>query len=88
MKYIKYLLNDIVSSDDVYEEIKLVTFIVEENNVPFNLKFFIAHSSQSKWGNFDLYLDLEDTKRNINNQKIGMHDYERVHVLQQFPLKL
>ncbi len=81
-KYIKYLLSEVIPSSEEFEGIELVTFTIEDDNELHNLSFSIENSTNNKWGgNFNLYLDLVDTKSKISKQESSMHDFQRVHSL-------
>lgn len=80
-KYINYLLNNIPHVLD-YETVELVKFVIEDNDQLFNLSFSIVNSTENDFGgNFDLYLDVEDTRINIDKQRRNAQEFDRVITL-------
>lgn len=80
--YIKNLLSDYIALDTEEQTSPLVSFEVEHKNELFYLNFSIENSITNKWkGNFNLFLDVEDTKRNIELQERSVQEYERVNSL-------
>jgi len=78
-QYIKNLLNVFL---DINEELDFVKFIISHNNEKYNLIFKI-HPSKTDEYNFDIYLDIKDTKQRIEEFEENFSEYQRVIRMQQ-----
>jgi predicted ATP-binding protein involved in virulence len=78
-KYIQKLLH--VFSDTT-EELELVKFIIEENHKVYKLEFSIINT-QSKYGDFNLYLDSIYTQSRIHKYKRDIEKYEKILILKE-----
>jgi len=68
----QYIQNMLIIFSDITKDLELVKFMIEDNNKIYNLNFSII-KNKTKNMNFDLYLDVKDTKEEIKKQlKIGM----------------
>jgi len=65
---------------DVTEELELVKFIIEDNNKVYNLEFSIMNT-ESKYGDFNLYLDSINTQNRIHKYKRDIEKYEKILIL-------
>ncbi len=78
-QYIKNLLDVFLG---VTEEVEFVKFIISHNNKKYNLNFKIYPSKTDKF-NFDIYLDIEDTKERIEKAKENLSEYQRIISMKQ-----
>jgi len=78
-QYIKNLLDVFL---DITEEIKFVNFIVSYDDEKYNLNFNI-HPSKTDEYNFDVYLDIKDTKQRIIKFKENFSKYQKIIQLQK-----
>jgi len=78
-QYIKNLLDVFLGTD---EEFEFVKFIISHDNKKYNLNFKI-HPSKTDEYNFDIYLDLKDTKQRIVKFKENFSKYQKIIQLQQ-----
>ena len=78
-RYIKNLLDVFL---DTNTELEFVKFIISHNDEKYYLNFKIFPSKSDNY-NFDLYLDIEDTKKRIHEFKEKFSEYQRVIRLQQ-----
>ena len=67
---------------DITKELELVKFIIEENNKVYNLEFSIMNT-QSKYGDFNLYLDAVNTQNRIYRYKRDIDKYEKIFILKE-----
>jgi predicted ATP-binding protein involved in virulence len=78
-QYIKNLLS--VFSDTT-QELEFVKFIISHNDEKYYLNFKIYPSKTDEY-NFDVYLDIKDTKKRIREFEETFLEYQRVIKIQQ-----
>ena len=78
-QYIKNLLKNFT---DIKKEIDVVNFIISHENKTYNLNFKISPSKTDDY-NFDIYLDIKDTKTRIEEFKENFSEYQKIIRLQK-----
>jgi len=78
-QYIKNLLKNFT---DIKKEIDVVNFIISHENETYNLNFKISPSKTDDY-NFDIYLDIKDTKTRIEEFKENFSEYQKIIQLQK-----
>lgn len=74
----KIFIQNILSEfSDIDQSIELVKFIIEEDGKDYNLSFSVSNA-ENKEMNFNLYLDLEDTKNQIKKYQENMKEYTKI----------
>ncbi len=78
-QYIKNLLKNFT---DIKKEIDVVKFVISHENETYNLNFKVS-PSQTEEFNFDIYLDIKDTKTRIAEFEENFSKYQKVIQLQK-----
>jgi predicted ATP-binding protein involved in virulence len=78
-QYIKNLL-DVFS--DITEELEFVKFTISHNDKKYYLNYKM-HPSKSDEYNFDIYLDIKDTKKRIREFEENFSEFQRVIKIQR-----
>ena len=78
----KYIQNLLKTFSKIAKDIDLVEFIIEHDEKIYNLDFSIIRS-KSKNMNFNLYLDIKDTKIKITKYQENINEFREVLELKQ-----
>lgn len=78
----QYIVNLLADFSDITKDMKLVKFIIEEDNQEYILDFSISLAKKEE-KNFDLYLDLKDTEEKIRELKKEIDKYKELFDLQK-----
>ena len=78
----QYIQNLLKTFSKITKNIDLVEFIIEHDEQVYNLDFSII-KSKSQDMNFNLYLDIKDTKTKINKYQHNINEFREVLELKQ-----
>ena len=78
----QYIQNLLKTFSKITKDIDLVKFIIEHDKQLYHLDFSII-KSKSEDMNFNLYLDIKDTKREIDKQRDKIDEFREVLELKQ-----
>ncbi len=78
----QYVQNLLKTFSKITKDIDLVKFIIEHDEQLYNLDFSIM-KSESEDMNFNVYLDIKDTRRKINKYQANLNEFREVLELKQ-----